>query len=85
MSHAKGDVLINIIEWQDREAVVDLLETGKVQEAKEMIMTLAPPYDPEAVDARGASSRNRNIAFSSVPGPCLSTDEEYKALAMLKR
>ena len=84
MSHAKGDVLINIIEWQDREAVVDLLETGKVQEAKEMIMTLAPPYDPEAVDARGRKLKKPEYSLSLLRARArvyLAMKEWDKALA----
>lgn len=53
MARAKGDVLINVIEWQDHRTVVGLLEAGQLDAAQKMIMTLAPPFDPEAVDAKG--------------------------------
>lgn len=64
MARANGDVIMNIIEWQDREAVMTLLEEGKVEEARKMIMTLAPPYDPEAVDEKGRKLKKPEYSLS---------------------
>lgn len=47
----------NVIAWEDEKAVGALLEQGDVQAAKDMIMLLAPPFDPEAVDERGRKLR----------------------------
>ena len=38
---------------QDEKKVMEALDRGDIQDAKDQIMELAPPYDPEAVDERG--------------------------------
>jgi hypothetical protein len=43
----------NVITQEDEKAVVSALERGETQVAKDRIMALAPPYNPEAVDVRG--------------------------------
>ncbi len=43
----------NIITHHDERLVTASLEKGDIQAAKDMIFKLAPPYDPNAVDARG--------------------------------
>lgn len=43
----------NTIEGLDEKAVMAELEKGEVEKAKQLIMALAPPYDPEAKDERG--------------------------------
>ncbi len=43
----------NIVLRQDEIEVNEALERGDVDAAKQLIMSLAPPYDPEAVDERG--------------------------------
>jgi hypothetical protein len=48
-----GGTLSDVICHQDELAVIAALERGDVQSAKEHIMALAPPFDPDAVDERG--------------------------------
>jgi hypothetical protein len=43
----------NVITQEDEKFVVSALDRGETQVAKDRIMALAPPYDPDAVDARG--------------------------------
>jgi len=45
--------LENTVMRQDEKAVDEALARGDVPAAKERIMALAPPYDPEAVDEKG--------------------------------
>jgi hypothetical protein len=49
----EGGTLSNVICREDEMAVSAALERGDVQAAKERILTLAPPFDPDAVDERG--------------------------------
>lgn len=53
MSRTRSQLIPNLIDRQDEESVVALLESGKVDQAKELIFKIAPPFDPEAVDERG--------------------------------
>lgn len=64
LSRAKGQAIPHVIEWHDREKVVGLLEEGRLDEARELIFTLAPPFDPEAVDERGRKLKKPKIAPS---------------------
>ena len=52
---AKGsrEIPQHVIEWHDEQAVTQALEQGKPDQAKELIFSLAPPFDPEAVDEKG--------------------------------
>ncbi|MFZ9936977.1 MAG: hypothetical protein ACO3JG_07925 [Luteolibacter sp.] len=43
----------NVIEWHDEQVVTKALEQGKLEQAKQLMFTLAPPFDPEAVDEKG--------------------------------
>ena len=45
--------LTNVILREDEMRVIRALEQGELDAAKQMIFTLAPPFDPEAVDERG--------------------------------
>ena len=49
----QGGTLADVICHEDEMAVNAALERGDVQAAKTLIMTLAPPYDPKAVDEKG--------------------------------
>lgn len=49
----QGGTLADVICHEDEVAVTAALERGDVQAAKTLIMTLAPPYDPDAVDEKG--------------------------------
>lgn len=48
-----GGTLGDVICHEDERAVNAALERGDVEAAKTLIMQLAPPYDPEAVDEKG--------------------------------
>jgi hypothetical protein len=48
-----GGTLGEVICHEDELAVFAALERGDVQAAKDRIMTLAPPFDPAAVDEKG--------------------------------
>lgn len=54
-SHNSGYIEIpaNVIERTDEEFVNDALKRGDVEAAKQRIFTLAPAFDPNAVDAKG--------------------------------
>lgn len=52
-----GGTLSDVICHQDELAVIAALERGDVQSAKEHIMALAPPFDPDAVDERGRKTK----------------------------
>ena len=57
MSRTRSQLIPNLIDRQDEESVVTLLESGKIDQAKELILKIAPPFDPEAVDERGRKLR----------------------------
>lgn len=48
-----GTTLTNVIERDDEKFVAAALERGDLEAAKARIFSLAPPFDPAAVDARG--------------------------------
>ncbi|MCX7310218.1 MAG: hypothetical protein NTV56_00455 [Alphaproteobacteria bacterium] len=52
IDHRDG-VILNVIMHEDEKAIDALLERGDIQAAKDKIFALAPPFDPNAVDARG--------------------------------
>ena len=52
-SNKDSRTLINVIARQDEQAVDVALEKGEIDKAKQFIMALAPPFDPEAVDEKG--------------------------------
>lgn len=52
-SNKNGTTLMNVVSFQDESRVNVLLEKGEVDAAKQFILALAPPFDPEAVDAKG--------------------------------
>jgi hypothetical protein len=43
---AQGRMVINCLEWHDEQTVLKLLKAGRLEEAKELIFTLAPPPPP---------------------------------------
>jgi hypothetical protein len=49
----RDDAILNIIMQEDEKAITTLLERGDIQAARDKIFLLAPPFDPNAVDARG--------------------------------
>ena len=57
MSRTRSQLIPNLIDRQDEESVVALLESGKIDQAKKLILKIAPPFDPEAVDERGRKLR----------------------------
>ena len=48
-----GSTLTNVIEKEDEKSVSAALEQGDIEGAKARILSLAPPFDPKAVDERG--------------------------------
>lgn len=52
-TNKNGSTLINVVSFRDENHVNVLLEKGEVDAAKQFILALAPPFDPEAVDAKG--------------------------------
>lgn len=52
-----GGTLSDVICREDEMAISAALERGDVQAAKERILTLAPPFDPDAVDERGRKAK----------------------------
>lgn len=48
-----GVTLGNVVAQEDENAIAAALERGDIQAAKEKILALAPPFDPNAVDAKG--------------------------------
>ena len=53
MSRSKQQLITNVIDRADEQTVNALLADGEVDKAKDLIFSLAPPFDPEAVDERG--------------------------------
>jgi tetratricopeptide (TPR) repeat protein len=49
----KAEAYINVIAAEEEKSVVALLEKGDTAAAKEKIFRIAPPYDPNVVDAKG--------------------------------
>ena len=69
MTRSKHELIPNIISWSDEEAVMALLEKGEVEKAKDHIFTVAPPFDPKAVDGKGGHLKNLLKTMSIfVPG-----------------
>ncbi len=48
-----GAAIHNVIMREDEKAISAALDRGGIQAAKDKIFTLAPPFDPNAVDAKG--------------------------------
>ncbi len=48
-----GATLGNVVAQEDEKTIAAALERGEIQTAKDMILALAPPFDPNAVDAKG--------------------------------
>lgn len=63
-SGKSGTTLINVIHQKDEELVVSLIESGDLERAKEWIFSLAPPYDPEAVDEKGRKLKQPQYSLS---------------------
>lgn len=63
---AVDDALENTIQRQEENRVYQALDRGDQEVARELIMSLAPPYDPEAVDERG-----RKLRKPEYPNPYL--------------
>jgi hypothetical protein len=56
-SGRNAGIVGNVIEREDEKSISAMLERGDIQKAKERIFTLAPPFDPEAVDEKGRKLR----------------------------
>jgi hypothetical protein len=79
-----GVTLDNVLAQQDEMSVSAALDRGDIQAAKEMILALAPPFDPNAVDAKGRKPPkiNHNTAHLRARARVHIALKEYdKALA----
>jgi len=63
-SGREGTVLAHVIEHNDREFVSAALERGDIEAAKARIFSLAPPFDPQAVDNRGRPLKKPQVSLS---------------------
>jgi hypothetical protein len=59
-----GTTIANVIMQDDEKTVVAALEKGDIEAAKARIFSLAPPFDPEAVDERGRKLRKPQIGLA---------------------
>ncbi len=57
-----GVTLGNVVAQEDEKAIAAALERGEIQAAQEKILALAPPFDPNAVDAKGRKLPKPNIS-----------------------
>jgi tetratricopeptide (TPR) repeat protein len=48
-----GSAILNVVMRGDENAISAALDRGDIEAAKDKIFTLAPPFDPNAVDAKG--------------------------------
>lgn len=48
-----GVTLGNVVAQEDEKTIIATLERGDIQPAREKILSLVPPLDPDAVDAKG--------------------------------
>ncbi len=48
-----GTTILNVIMREDEKTISAALDRGEIQAAKDKIFALAPPFDPNAVDAKG--------------------------------
>jgi len=55
--------LAKVVTSQDEEFVNTALEKGENEKAKEYIMAIAPPFDPEAVDEKGRKLKKPEISL----------------------
>jgi hypothetical protein len=63
-SSKSGTTLVNVIQQMDEEFVSTSLENGKVEQARDYILKLIPPFDPEAVDDRGRKLKKPRYSLS---------------------
>jgi hypothetical protein len=52
-SGPRGITICNVVENEDENTILAMLGRDDVQAAKDKMLALAPPYDPNAVDAKG--------------------------------
>lgn len=64
LSNQGGTAIPSAIMFEDEKAVSAALERGEIEAAKEKIFKLAPPYDPNAVDAKGHKPPKPNYSTS---------------------
>jgi hypothetical protein len=79
-----ASALTNTVYRFDEMAIYDALEKGQIQAAKDHIMALAPPYDPEAVDERGRKLRKPKYSLPHLRARArvyMALEEWEKALA----
>jgi tetratricopeptide (TPR) repeat protein len=63
INHREG-VIHNVIMREDEKAISALIERDDIQAAKDKIFALAPPFDPNAVDAKGRKLPKPTISLA---------------------
>jgi len=79
-----GTVLTNVIERDDETFVSAALERGDLEGAKARIFSLAPPFDPAAVDERGRPLKKPQFSLPHLRARAkvyMALEEWDKALA----
>lgn len=64
LSSRSGNTLINVVARQDERKVLQMVEKGEAENAREFIYAIAPPYDANAVDDRGRKLRKQTYNLS---------------------
>jgi tetratricopeptide (TPR) repeat protein len=59
----RDSTLTHVVEYQDEQAVSNLLAQNKIEDAKDLIFGLAPPFDPEAKDEKGRKLRKPDFSL----------------------
>ena len=79
-----GITILNVIMREDEKAISAALEHGDIQAAKERIFALAPPFDPNAVDAKGRKLPKPTYSLAHLRARArvyMALNERDKALA----
>lgn len=74
----------NVIEWHDEQAVSEAIDCGDLDKAKKLIFSLAPPFDPEAVDEKGRKLKQPQFSLAHLRARArvyAAMEEWEKALA----
>ncbi|MGB6222939.1 hypothetical protein, partial [Haloferula sp.] len=80
----KETTLESVVVRDDEIKVSKMIADGKVEEARDFILGLAPPFDPEAVDDRGRKLRKPDYSLNHLRARArvyMALEEWDKALA----
>lgn len=81
---ARGKMVTNCLEWHDEQTILQYLEEQRLDDAKDLIFTLAPPPPP---GDPGKTNKQPNVSLSHLRSRArvyLATGELEKALADAK-